>query len=189
MGAQRDWRPVRAPRDCIDLGDIVVRRLGVDDATRLHEAITASIEHLRPWMPWIRHEPADVGERVAVIEKWSDSWDDRTDFTMGVIRGEKVIGGTGLHLRSGPNVMEIGYWVHPAYVGQGVATRVVRGLVESAFLLDDVNVVQIVHDMANVASRRVAEKCGFQPGGETVREPQAPADTGRVLKWFTTRER
>ena len=32
----------------------------------MHDAVTESIEHLRPWMPWIADEPVTVEQRRAL---------------------------------------------------------------------------------------------------------------------------
>lgn len=42
---------------------VVVRSPCVGDGPALVEAVTASIEHLRPWMPWIEFEPQSVEQR------------------------------------------------------------------------------------------------------------------------------
>lgn len=173
----------------MDLGDLVVRRYVSSDAESLHESVTTSIEHLRPWMPWISGEPLGVDDRRALIDQWTTDWDERSDFTMGVFVGDRVVGGTGLHPRSGPGSLDIGYWLHVDCIGRGIMNRVVSALVESAFKLEDIVTVAISHDEANTASRRVAERAGFRLDGRYERVPEAPAETGTTLRWVRTRER
>lgn len=189
MEAGPRWRPDGAPDSRIDLGDVVVRRWTIDDAAALHEAVTASTEHLRPWMPWIAHEPLSVRDRENLIAGWSAAWDERSDFTVGVFSQGRVIGGSGLHLRGPDGVLEIGYWVRSGCTGSGIATRVVRALADSAWRIEGVVGVEIHHDSANVASGRVAEKAGFSLLREYQREPQAPAESGRARVWVSQRGR
>lgn len=189
MAESQVWVPSCAPSECIDLGDLIVRRYVIEDAPALHDAVVASTEHLRPWMPWIAREPVSVDDRRALIGQWSCSWDDRSDFTMGIFLGGDVVGGTGLHVRSDPGCLEIGYWVHVDHVGRGVATRVVRALTAAAMAMDDIDRVEIHHDVANVSSGRVAHRAGFVLADEYDREPSAPADSGRERVWITTRVR
>lgn len=186
---QEPWTPSSAPRERIEVDGIVVRRYVVADAEALAESITESIDHLRPWMPWIAHEPVSIDNRRALIAEWSAEWDARRNFTMGIFDGDLHIGGTGLHLRNGPGVVEIGYWIRVSRAGQGVMTRVVGALVDEAFAHDDIDTIEIHHDAANRASGRIPEKLGFSRAGERQREPQAPAESGRDVRWVRTRER
>lgn len=183
------WTLARAPRERIEVGEIVVRRYAIEDAEALAESITESIEHLRPWMPWIAQEPVDIGDRRALIAGWCAEWDARRNFTMGIFDGDLNIGGTGFHLRRGPGVVEIGYWTRVSRAGRGVMTRVVGALVEEAFTHDDVDTIEIHHDVANRASARIPEKLGFVRAGERERGPQAPAESGRDVRWVMTRGR
>jgi ribosomal-protein-serine acetyltransferase len=57
--------------------------------------------------------------------------------------------------------VEIGYWLHPAYTGRGLATAAVAALVGQAFTLEDIDRVEIVHDAANTASGGVPRRLGF----------------------------
>ena len=189
MSAEDNWTPAHAPRERVDLGDVVVRRWTTDDAEALHIAVTESIDHLRPWMPWISREPLTVADRRSLIETWSREWDERRDFTMGIFGPDGAVGGTGLHLRSGPRSVDIGYWLRADNVGRGIMTRVVVALVESAFMLEDVDLVVIQHDEGNTPSGRVAERAGFICDHRYTREPQAPGETGTMLRWIRTRER
>lgn len=186
---RQQWVLARAPREPMTVGDLVVRRYTEDDAEALAESITESLEHLRPWMPWIAYEPVSLHDRRALIAQWSEAWDGRGDFTLGIFDGIENIGGTGLHLRGEPGVVEIGYWVRVSRVGEGIITRVVAALVDEAFRHDDVEMIEIHHDLANLASGRIPEKLGFRRIDEREREPQAPAESGRDVRWVMTRAR
>lgn len=187
MSGER-WLGV-APPESITVDEFVVRRYGRGDAAALVGAVTRSIEHLRPWMPWIRFEPQTVEQRAALIEEWSSEWDARTNFTMGIFEKEQLVGGTGFHLRGGEGVLEIGYWVHVDHTRRSIATRVSRALTEVAFGIDDVLEVRIGHDINNETSGRVPMRLGFGILGEHEREPEAPGEAGRVRLWSMTRER
>jgi RimJ/RimL family protein N-acetyltransferase len=43
---------------------LVLRCWEPADAEALNAAIDASLEHLRPWMPWANDEPADLQARI-----------------------------------------------------------------------------------------------------------------------------
>jgi RimJ/RimL family protein N-acetyltransferase len=56
---------------------------------------------------------------------------------------------------------EIGYWLHAAYTGRGLATRAAAMLVAEAWRVGAAYVM-IRHDEANVRSRAVPERLGFR---------------------------
>ncbi|MDA0182160.1 GNAT family N-acetyltransferase [Solirubrobacter phytolaccae] len=78
--------------------------------------------------------------------------------------GDVVLGGVSLHGfcegRAG-----IGYWLAPHARGRGVATHAVRLLARWAFDELDVARLELTCGPDNVASQRVAERCGFTREG------------------------
>ena len=121
--------------DVLHLGEYIVRKYERSDAEALGIAVTESCEHLRPWMPWIKFEPQTVTQRAELIKTWNSSWEDLTDFVMGIFLDDRVVGGTGLHLRGPANTVDIGYWVHVGYTGRGIASRVAQELTTETFRL------------------------------------------------------
>ncbi len=167
---------------------LVIRRWLMDDAAALHEAITANVEHLRPRMAWIAHEPLALDDRREMIDRWHGEWADGGDVVYGVWQENAVVAGCGLHRRIGPRGLEIGYWTHVDHQGRGIATSLSRLLTDLAFTLDEVDRVEIHHDLTNVASRRIPEKLGYQRIGEQAATRElAPADGGTDVVWRVTR--
>lgn len=178
----------RLPEQVVGSG-LVVRRWRPDDAPAMHEAITASVEHLRPWMPWIRFEPQTVVERRQLIERWGEEWRDGGDLVAGIWQDGEGVGGAGLHRRLGAGGLEIGYWVHADRVGRGIATAASRELTDLAFSVPGIDRVEIHHDVANAASGRVPTKLGFEVVADVAagRDALAPSETGTDRLWRTTR--
>jgi RimJ/RimL family protein N-acetyltransferase len=154
----------------------------------LQAVILANLDHLRPWVAWVAAEPLSLAEREAKIRDWNRRWDDGVDFPYAITgdsvddRGD-IVGGCGLHRPDGSSGLEIGYWVRGDRLGQGIATRAVAALTEAAFSVEGVDHVEIHHDVANVASRRVPEKNGFELVGESSDEAAAPSEVGVTLIW------
>ena len=142
---------------------LVLRCWQPEDAPLLKAAIDASLEHLRPWMPWAHQEPTDIETKVALLRRFRGEFDLGKDFIYGVFsRDEKqALGGTGLHLRLGEGAREIGYWIHQEHVGRGLATELTTALTKVAFEVDKVERVEIHCDPENHASAAVARKAGF----------------------------
>lgn len=157
-------RPEPLP-DHVDGGRLRLRtyRAGTDDVDRLARAVSASVEHLRPWMAWIDDEPMARADREALIVGWEEGRQAGGDAVYGIFEGDDLIGGTGYHVRIGAGALELGYWVHVDHTGEGVATEASRILTDHAFTMDDIERVVIAHAAANRASRRVPEKLGFTP--------------------------
>lgn len=142
---------------------LVLRCWQPADAPLLGEAITASIDHLRPWIPWASDEPRDHGARVKLLRTFRAAFDSDRDFTFGIFDLEegRVLGGTGLHPRIGAGGREIGYWIRADAVGQGLATEAAAALTRVAFEIDRMQRVEIRCNPENHRSRRVPEKLGF----------------------------
>jgi RimJ/RimL family protein N-acetyltransferase len=169
------------------LGEFVLRRYRREDAPALALAVTESLEHLRPWMPWVALEPTSVEEREKLFRQWDRDWAEGTQYSFGMFREGRVVGGAGLMRRIAPDGLEIGYWVHRDFVGRGFATRAAEALTTLAFGLVGISHVEIHHDEANVASGRVASKLGFEMVGAHAGEPSAPGETGTNLIWRMNR--
>jgi len=165
--------------------DVLVRPFREDDAAGLEAAVEASRAHLMPYMPWAS-EPSQglewrrgwLAQVIAEEAAGGDRYRGFFDADTGV-----QVGGGGLHRRVGPRAWEIGYWVHVDWTRRGIATAAVAALVAEAFADPEVDAVEIHHDVANVASARVAQAAGFTAAGTVPRTPAAPADTGTDRRW------
>ncbi len=187
MSAVRTISP--APSE-IHVGDYVVRRYETSDAPALVRAVTESLSHLLPWMPWAAYEPQSIEQKEDLIRTWAGEWDSGTNFTMGIFLGERVVGGSGLHLRGAENTVEIGYWVHADFLGKGIATMVSQSLTELAFAIwAEIDIVEIHHDEANIASGRVPLRLGFQHVRTVERIPEAPSESGVGFHWAMARRK
>jgi RimJ/RimL family protein N-acetyltransferase len=154
--------PFIAP-ERFEVGAFVIRTYFPGDGTALQRAVVESYEHLSPWMPWAKPDQT-VEESEAICRRGRASYLLNQDFLLGVWEGERVIGGTGFHLRFGPiesHIAEIGMWIHPAFAGQGLGTRVLRAMLEWGFTDWGWDRLVWKCDTRNIASRRLAEKCGL----------------------------
>jgi RimJ/RimL family protein N-acetyltransferase len=158
------------------------------DAELLGEAVATSVEHLRPWMPWVAQEPLSVEARRELIQEWEREWAAGGDLIMGIFVDGAVAGGCGLHHRIGPGGLEIGYWTHVSFLRMGIASTAARLLTNAAFELPEISRVEIHHDQANEASAGVPRTLGFRHVREVTDTPQAPGEVGVSWEWQVTRE-
>lgn len=170
-------------------GDIVVlRRLRPDEVEDLVRVVEEAIPHLRPWMAWAAEEFDPDAVRAHVAET-DANWEAGTEFTYAITVGGKIAGRIGLMSRVGEGGLEIGYWLHPAYVGLGAATESTYLLVKAAFELPGIEFVDIVHDTANVFSSPIPRKLGFTEIARTSppQEPITSGEDGVDVRWRMTR--
>jgi ribosomal-protein-serine acetyltransferase len=169
------------PDEVIEHGPVTLRRYRADDLEALFGAVTESLDHLRPWMPW-----AAGYTRESAAEYLSGSirsWADGTEYNYAILAGGALAGGTGLMARIGPGGLEIGYWVHRAYTRRGLATAASAALVEQAFRLPGVDRLEIVHDELNVASGKIPRKLGFTEVERRRLDPPSPGGTDIGIVW------
>ena len=176
--------------DRVEHDGLLLRRWTVDDAEVMGALVADNLDHLRPYMPWIASEPLTLDERRTMLAEWDAGWAAGNGVMMSISDHGVAVGSCGLHRRIGPGALEIGYWVAADHLGRGIARRASTALTGLAFTVDDIDAVEIHHDLSNVHSRRVPEQLGFHLTRRSgaPREPQAPADTGVELIWRMTRD-
>ena len=180
----------KRPNELIEHAPVTLRRFRAEDVDALFGAVTESLEHLRPWMPWAAdYSRASAEEYLARSIK---GWDEGTEYNYAILTGDalagRVLAGSiGLMTRCGPGGLEIGYWVRSAYTGRGLATAATEALVGQAFGLPGVDWVEIVHDELNVASGQIPRKLGFTEAGRRPLDLPSPSGTGTGVVWRLTR--
>jgi len=153
----------RGPAYRVETNRLVIRCWEPEDAERLKDAIDASLEHLRAWMPWANDEPESVAEKTARLRMFRGRFDLDQDYVYAIFDREEtqVLGGSGLHTRLGEDALEIGYWVRADRINQGYATEASMALTRVAFEVNDVARVEIHCSPRNLASASVPRKLGF----------------------------
>ncbi|HUA11697.1 MAG TPA: GNAT family N-acetyltransferase [Solirubrobacteraceae bacterium] len=175
------------PPERIDLGDIALVRWSPGHQHAVNEAVAASIEHLRPWMPWA--QDANAGTNLDFLERTNEQWRAGMEFAYGVWdRGGTLVGSASLMDRVGPGSLEIGYWVRADRVREHIASRATAALVDVAFTFPAVEVVEIHHDRENEPSGGVPRSLGFERAGEFEKEPTAPGESGVFVRWLMRRD-
>ncbi|WP_295643817.1 GNAT family protein [uncultured Methylibium sp.] len=151
----------------LDTPRLVIRCPRAGDGASYFEAVSASLDALKPWMPWA-HEPQTPERSEALARGFHADFIARRDLVMAVFLrradgGEgPLVGGTGLHrfdwaLRR----FEIGYWIRSGHGGQGLVTEAVNAVADMALTQLAARRVEIRCDDRNRPSWRVAERCGF----------------------------
>jgi RimJ/RimL family protein N-acetyltransferase len=153
---------LRPPDPPLSDGVVALRMLREDD-------VPSMVSHCRdPEMQrWTTvPSPYEREDAYAWIERSRAQWasGESAVFAVALPDADGYLG--GIDVRSGPwPVGEIGYGIRREARGRGVATRALRLLARWA--LDELGLVrlQLVTDVENVASQRVAERAGFTREG------------------------
>jgi RimJ/RimL family protein N-acetyltransferase len=147
----------------------ILRSYDLGDGPLLADAVNASYDHLRPWMPWAKpHQSLEDSE--IVVRRARARYLLADDFTLGVFSedGAQLLGGTGFHLREGPlasGCAEIGMFIRKSAAGQGLGTRVLRAMLHWGFSEWPWLRLAWRCDQRNLASVRIAEKVGLRLEG------------------------
>ncbi|MEQ8841910.1 MAG: GNAT family N-acetyltransferase [Acidimicrobiales bacterium] len=155
----------------------------------LQAALAASHDELRAFMDWVGDEPQTIEVTRQYLIDQGTAWEARHEFTFAMTdpANDDVIGNCSLMARQGPGRLEIGYWVRSDRVGAGVATAAASLLTDAAFDIDGIEIVEIHHDAANVASSRVPEKLGYTEVARRPVEIDSPGEVGIDVVWELTR--
>lgn len=173
------------------VGDrVVLARARPRHVDGVHAAIEASHAELREFMDWMTDEPRTRQDSVDFLELCDAQWvsGEAFNYVMTDPGTGEVIGVCGLMTRPGPHRLEIGYWVRSDRAGAGVATTAAALLTDAGLAVDGIDIVEIHHDAANVASGRVPEKLGYTEAHRREVEIDSPGECGIEVIWELTRE-
>ncbi|MFF9896669.1 GNAT family N-acetyltransferase [Streptomyces longispororuber] len=162
----RPWDPSDAPELALICRDDTVLRLWAGTAVRDRASAARWIElQLQGW---------EVGDRLAFAVE-----EQRAAGARGRLLGHVVLKrGT----TPGPSA-EVGYWTAARARGRGVAPRALRALTGWAFTTfagDGLTALELLHQVDNTASCRVARKCGYELTGLRPASPPAYPLEGHV---------
>lgn len=176
----------RRPRQLIECGDVVLRRCRTSDFAAVFRLIEESLDHLRPWMPWVaRHSKESTRNFLGGCDS---RWDSGDAYNYAIARSGTLRGMCSIYRAADPRGRALGYWLHPAATGQGIATRAAAAMVAEAFSLPDVERLEIVHDQANTSSGAIPRRLGFTEARRArITPPAAPSDSGIDVVWRLSR--
>jgi RimJ/RimL family protein N-acetyltransferase len=166
----------------IETPRLILRCPRPGDGTALNEAECETLVDLLPWMPWAQSARTPAESEI-YCRRSSARFLLREDLPMLIFErvsgamGEegRLLGSTGLHRMDWQvRRFEVGYWRRAGAQGRGIVTEAVLALTQMAFDQLGAQRVEIRMDDANLASRRVAERCGFMFEGLLRRDSASP---------------
>jgi RimJ/RimL family protein N-acetyltransferase len=142
---------------------LFIRKPIPGDGKMVFESIMASINELKPWMPWANGEQTEEEVEVNIRDAHA-KFLTREDLRLHIFDRETggFVGATGLH-RMNWDVpkFEIGYWIDTRQSGKGYIMESTHAITEFAFGELNAKRVEIRCDSRNRKSRAIPEKLGF----------------------------
>jgi RimJ/RimL family protein N-acetyltransferase len=146
---------------------LVIRKPMPGDGSTVYKAMQASLEELKPWMPWA-HKNQTPDDVEGNLREAHAKFLTREDLRLHIFHKEtgEFIASSGLHrINWDVPKFEIGYWIDTRYSGKGYITEAVEAITNFAFDVLGAKRVEIRCDSKNVKSRAVPERLGFQLEG------------------------
>jgi RimJ/RimL family protein N-acetyltransferase len=148
-------------------GRIILRPIGIEDVEQLYEAINESTQELSPWLSFV-HPDYSIKDTKEWLARRDQEWQDGAEYSFAIIDYENgtFLGGCGLNYISGEFKMaNVGYWVRTSKTKQGIAPAATLILSRFAFEELGLNRIEILAEVDNKKSQRVAEKAGAKREG------------------------
>ena len=138
-----------------------IREVVYEDAADIYEAIDKNREDLRVWLPFV-DSLKSIEDEQGFLKSFLELPYEQRDPVFIIKEGDNVCGLIGFHFSDSANHRtEIGYWLLPAYRGNGLVTNAVRDLCDWAFNKRNINRIQIRCAVGNAASNAIPLKLKF----------------------------
>jgi RimJ/RimL family protein N-acetyltransferase len=142
---------------------LFLRPWNLEDAPALVEA--CNDPEIERWLPVIP-SPYTNADAETFIDQSRESWENGGSFNFGVFDAEtgRLAGSISMRAKRF-STGHIGYWVAREARGRGIAPEALRTLCRWAVEALGVKRLELLTDIDNRGSQRVAEKAGFQREG------------------------
>ena len=137
-----------------------VRDLQMTDVGDYQKSLNASTDYLEKYLDWGANATQYDYKRCKEIFNLM-SKEKFPNRAFAICSWGKLVGEINFGEGSRKDGLQITYWVSKTHSGKGLCSKAVRKLMEKAFLMEDINFLEIHADKSNLASKRVAQKAGF----------------------------
>ncbi len=142
--------------------DISLQPLRNDMHKSLFELTDHNRRYLRRWLPWL-DQVQTASDSLAYIQRTIDQQLTDDSPTFAIYHATTLIGIAGFHPQGQQQKSRaLGYWLSQEYAGRGIVTAAATVLLNIGFKDMKLNCIELHCHVENVASRRIAEKLGFQ---------------------------
>jgi RimJ/RimL family protein N-acetyltransferase len=142
---------------------LLIRMPKPGDGKAVYDAIQASIDELKPWMPFAQKEQSEQETEINIRDAYV-KFINREDLRLLIFLKDtgEFIASSGLHrINWDVPKFEIGYWIDTRYSGKGYITEAVQEISNFAFNELKARRIEIRCDSKNEKSRKIPERLGF----------------------------
>lgn len=140
---------------------LILRRFKITDAKDIFENYASSDEVTR-YLTWETHSNIYVTKEYLknLIESYNDC--KTFDWAIELKNENKIIGSIGAkNLDENVSKIEVGYCIGEKWWGYGIVTEAFQEVIRFLFREVGVNRIEAYHNVINLASGRVMQKCGM----------------------------
>ncbi len=139
---------------------VELRYQKISDAERFYEILN------NPDFEFFEVHVDSVEEEREWLRKNSKKRKEGLEYNYAIIYEGEVVGACGIMIdQHREHIGEIGYFLDRSYWGYGITTKAVKKLEKIAFEELGLLRLQILMEPENIASVKVAEKCGYSEEG------------------------
>lgn len=144
---------------------LVLEQLQPTDAEMVFSLVEASRTELAEYLPWVDDTKTSEDTRAYILKTLEDR-KDGTAYHYGMLFNNEIVGHISLMHADAKSEPEIGYWIATEAAGNGITTDAVSALTDFGLHTLQLDNIVIKAEPANIASNRVAEKCGYLYDGQ-----------------------
>jgi RimJ/RimL family protein N-acetyltransferase len=146
---------------------LFIRKPLPGDGRAVYEAVQASLNELKRWMPWA-HKTQTVVDMEANMRDAHAKFLTREDLRLHLYKKDtgEFIGSSGLHrIKWEIPRFEIGYWIETPHQDKWYMTEATEAITNFAFKELNAKRVEIRCDYNNIRSKAIPERLGFTLDG------------------------
>ncbi len=130
------------------------------------ELIQQDYDYLAPWLPFVKPDYS-VEDAHQITTRYLSKFADNNGMWVALIYNGEFAGSCGyLYWNMYAKRTEIGYWIGEKFQGKGLVTRAVEALTDYAIHTLGMYRLDIITDVANEVSGRVALRLGYTLEGQ-----------------------
>jgi RimJ/RimL family protein N-acetyltransferase len=141
---------------------LVLRPFRLQDANDIYEAVRQSLAELGQWLSWC-HAGYALDDTLEFLRARPEAFRRDGEYSFAIVSrtSGEFLGATGINqIDPASRRANLGYWLRTSATGRGIATQATRMLALWAFEALELQRIEIVAAVGNLASQRVAERSG-----------------------------